>query len=309
MGAPLSTAAPPSAARRHRLLARLEVVPFLLPGLLLFAVFVLWPLLQGLRISFYNWSIMPGADQEFVGLANFKRAFLDPVVRYTIRNTLLYVIVTVPGQMFFGMLVAVALNSTIRGRTFWRAVYYLPVITAWVIVSLLFRYLFNGGGAPINYILKDVLHLLPSYVDWFQQYGTAEVPILVLGIWKGIGWTMVMFLAGLQGISHELYEAAAIDGASRVQSFWRVTMPLMRPMILFVTVLLTIGAFGVFISVNILTGGGPMNQTQVVLSYIYDQGFRYFEFGYGFALAGLLGLLIFTISFLQFRFLGARVDQ
>ncbi len=309
MGAPLSTAAPPSAAQRHRLLARLEVVPFLLPGLLLFAVFVLWPLLQGLRISFYNWSIMPGADQEFVGLANFKRAFLDPVVRYTIRNTLLYVIVTVPGQMFFGMLVAVALNSTIRGRTFWRAVYYLPVITAWVIVSLLFRYLFNGGGAPINYILKDVLHLLPSYVDWFQQYGTAEVPILVLGIWKGIGWTMVMFLAGLQGISHELYEAAAIDGASRVQSFWRVTMPLMRPMILFVTVLLTIGAFGVFISVNILTGGGPMNQTQVVLSYIYDQGFRYFEFGYGFALAGLLGLLIFTISFLQFRFLGARVDQ
>lgn len=309
MGAQLLPAGPSSAARRHRMRTRLEAVPFLLPGLLLFAVFVLWPLLQGLRISFYNWSIMPGAEQEFVRLANYKRALLDPVVRVAIRNTLLYVIVTVPGQMFFGMLVAVALNSAVFGRKYWRAVYYLPVITNWVIVALLFRYLFQGGGAPINYILKDVLHLLPAYVDWLQEWQTAEVPILALGIWKGIGWTMVMFLAGLQGISHDLYEAAAIDGASRAQSFWRVTMPLMRPVILFVTVMLTIGAFGVFLSVNFITAGGPMNQTQVILSYMYDQGFKYFEFGYGFALAALLGLLIFAVSFLQFKFLGTKVEQ
>ncbi|MFZ5817397.1 MAG: carbohydrate ABC transporter permease [Bacillota bacterium] len=287
----------------------MEVVPFLLPGLILFLVFVLWPLAQGVRVSFYEWSIMPGAEQTFVGLANFKRAFQDPVALTAVKNSLLYVIVTVPGQMFFGMLAALALNQAIAGRTFWRAVYYLPVLTSWVVVSFIFKYLFNGGGAPINYILKDVLHILPSYLDWLQHYWTAEIAIMTLGIWKGIGWNMVMFLAGLQGIPRELYEAAAIDGATRTQSFWRVTMPLMRPVLLYVMVLLTIGGFGVFLSVVLLTGGGPMNQTQVILSYIYDNGFKYFDFGYGFALATLLSLVILTFNLLQIRLFGAKVDR
>lgn len=309
MGAHLAPAVPSPTARRPRFRGGLEVLPFLLPGLILFAIFVLWPLLQGLRISFYHWSVMPGAEQEFVGLANYKRALVDPVVRYAVRNTLLYVAVTVPGQMAFGMLVALALNSSVHGRIFWRAVYYLPVLTSWVVVSFVFKYLFSGGGAPINYILKDVLHLMPAYVNWFQEYGTAQVPILALGIWKGIGWTMVMFLAGLQGIPHELYEAASIDGAGRTQSLRLITLPLMRPVTLFVMVLLTIGSFSVFISVNLLTAGGPMNQTQVILSYIYDQGFKFFDFGYGFALAGLLGVLIFGFSLLQFRFFGVKTDS
>ncbi len=308
MQAPLTPVvkAPVRAPRRRW--QALEALPFLLPGLLLFAVFVLWPLLQGVRVSFYNWSIMPGADQEFVGLANFRRAFLDPTVRIAVRNTLIYVVVTVPGQMLFGMLAALALNSAIRGRVLWRALYYIPVLTSWVVVAFIFKYLFNGGGAPINYILKDVLHLLPEYVDWLQDPWTAQVPINLLGIWKGIGWTMVMFLAGLQSIPREMYEAAAIDGATRTQSFFRVTLPLLRPVLLFVLVMLTIGAFGVFISVHLLTAGGPMNQTQVILSYMYDQGFKYFEMGYGGALAVLLGLLIFAVSLIQFKFVSGKVE-
>lgn len=295
-----------ASGRRRRLESRWEALPFLLPGLVLFAIFVLWPLVQGLRVSFYNWSIMPGADQEFVGLANFRRAFQDPVALAAARNSLLYVAITVPGQMFFGMLAALALNSAIKGRVVWRAIYYLPVLTSWVVVSFVFKYLFNGGGAPVNYILKDVLHILPQHVDWLQHFWTAQVPITGLGIWKGIGWNMVMFLAGLQGIPHELHEAAAIDGASRLQAFWRVTWPLLRPVVLYVMVLLTIGGFGAFISVNLLTAGGPMNQTQVILSYVYDQGFKYFEFGYGFALAILLSLLILAINLLQIKWLGAK---
>lgn len=299
----------PATSRRPRLNKQYEALPFLVPGLLLFAVFVLWPLAQGLRVSFYEWSIMPGADQRFVGLANFRRALTDPVAWTATRNALLYVVVTVPGQMFFGMLAALALNQAIPGRTAWRAVYYLPVLTSWVVVSFVFKYMFNGGGSPVNYLLKDVLHVIPEYINWFQNYWSAEVAILTLGIWKGIGWNMVMFLAGLQGIPRELYEAAAIDGASRTQSFWRVTMPLMRPVILYVMTLLTIGGFGVFISVNLLTAGGPMNQTQVILSYIYDQGFKYFDFGYGFALATLLSLVILSFNLLQLKFFGARVDR
>lgn len=308
MAAPLQPAAVTQRPRRRMLPAWLEAMPFLLPGLILFAALVLWPLLQGLRISFYQWNIMPGAEQEFIGLANFKRAFLDPTVRIATRNTLLYVVVTVPGQMVLGMLAALALNAQIPGKVAWRALYYIPVLTSWVVVSFIFKYLFNGGGAPINYLLVDLLHLLPEYVDWLQNPWTAQVPINLLGIWKGIGWTMVMFLAGLQSVPQELHEAAAIDGAGRIQRFWNVTLPVIRPVVLFVLVMLTIGGFGVFISVHLLTAGGPMNQTQVILSYMYDQGFKYFEFGYGFALATLLGLLMFIISFIQFKFVSGKVD-
>lgn len=294
---------------RSRLAAELEVFPFLLPGLLLFVVFVLWPLLQGLRVSFYEWNIMPGAQQTFVGLANYHRAFTDKVAGMALANTLVYVAVTVPGQMLFGMLAALGLNAAIRGRVFWRTLYYIPVLTSWVVVSFIFKYLFYGTDAgPINHLLVNILHVLPEPVGWLQSRWTAQVPITALGIWKGIGWNMVMFLAGLQSIPRELFEAAAIDGANRTQAFWRITMPLMRPVILFVTVMLTIGGFGVFISVQLLTGGGPMNRTQVILSYMYDQGFKYFDFGYGFALAALLGLVMFGISYLQFRFLKNKVE-
>ena len=293
----------------RRLNSPWEALPFVLPGAILFAVFVLWPMIQGLRVAFYHWSIMPGAEQEFVGLANFRRAFHDPVVWRATLNTLLYVLITVPGQMALGMLAALGLNAAIRARAFWRALFYLPVLTSWVVVSFIFRYLFNGGGAPVNYLLKDVLHLIPNYVDWLQHWGTAQVPIMLLGIWKGVGWNMVMFLAGLQSIPRELYEAAAIDGATRSQNFWNVTWPLMRPVVLYVLVLLTIGGFGVFISVNLLTQGGPMDQTQVILSYLYDQGFKYFDFGYGFAIAILLSLVILTFNLLQMKFFGSKVEQ
>lgn len=306
MDAPLPTKI--KAAPRSRTPQWLEAAPFLLPGLVLFAIFVLWPQIQGIRVAFYNWNIMPGAEQEFVGLANFKRVFADPAVRVAVRNTLLYTAVTVPGQMFLGMLVALALNTAIRGRVIWRAIYYIPVLTSWVVVAFVFKYLFNGGGSPMNYILKDVLHVMPNYIEWFQNPWTAQVPINLLGIWKGIGWNMVMFLAGLQSIPRELYEAAAIDGAGRVQSFWRVTLPLMRPVLLFVLVMLTIGGFGVGLSVQLLTNGGPLNQTQVILLYMYDQGFKYFEFGYGAAIAALLGLSIFVLTFFQFKFLKNKVE-
>lgn len=300
----------PSPVQRRRLSGQwLEALPFLLPGLLMFGVFIAWPLVQGLRVSFYNWSIMPGADQAFVGLANFRRAFSDPVVPVAIGNTLLYVAVTVPGQMALGMLTALGLNSVIRGKALWRALYYLPVVTSWVVVSFVFKYLFNGGGAPMNYILRDVLHILPDYVDWLQNRWLAQVPIAGLGIWKGFGFTAVLFLAALQSIPAELLEAAAIDGATRRQTFWRVTLPLLRPVILYVLVILTIGGFEVFLSVTLITGGGPMNQTQVMLSYIYDQGFKYFEFGYGFALATLLGLLMLAINSVQFKLFARKIEK
>lgn len=286
----------------------LAAAPFLLPGLLLFALFVLWPVIQGLRISFYHWNILPGAEQQFVGLANFRRAFTDPVVRVALPNTLLYVAVTVPGQMAVGLALAMALNAQIRLKTLWRVLYYIPVVTSWVVVSFLFRYLFFGGPAPVNWVFHHVLHLLPRDISWLQNAATAQVPITALGIWKGMGWNMVMFLAALQSIPRELYEAAAVDGAGRWHTFRRITLPLLRPIILYLTVMLTIGAFGVMVSVQLLTNGGPLNRTQTMLLYMYQKGFRDFDFGYGFALAALMALLMFIISLVQFRLLRARTE-
>lgn len=291
-----------------RLLRRLEVVPFLLPGLLLFGVFVLWPMLQGLRVSFYNWSIMPGADQQWVGLANYLHAFKDPIVRIALRNTLLYTIVTVPGQMALGLAAAALMNAALPARTLWRGLYYLPVVTSWVVIAYLWRYLFSGGPAPVNYLLHDIFHVIPKYIDWFSEGSTAQVPILTLGIWKGIGWNMVMFLAGLQGIPAQLYEAAAIDGAGRWQMFRRITLPQMVNVMLYVTVMLTIGAFAVMLHVLLMTSGGPMEQTQTMLLYTYETGFNNFEFGYGFALAVMMAAVVFMMSVFQFRFFRNRTE-
>lgn len=297
------------AVQKRRVLREwLAVLPFLLPGLALFLIFILWPLAQGMRVSFYNWSIMPGAEQEFVGLANYKRAFVDPVVYVAVKNTLLYTVITVPGQMALGLLGALLLNAAIPWRGLFRSLYYIPVLTPWIIVAAIFGYMFSDGPSPVNHLLVDVLHLAPKYVNWLNDATLAQVPINLLGIWKGVGWNMVIFLAGLQSIPPELYEAAAIDGANGRQAFWRITIPLLRPVVFYALVLLTIGGFNVFISVYLLTNGGPLNSTQTVLNYMYQQGFKFFDFGYGFALAVLMGIVIFILTAIQFRFVHNKTD-
>jgi len=276
---------------------------FLLPGLIFFLIFQIYPLLQGLQMSFYNWSILPTKPSTFVGLNNYIKAFSDPIFGVAVQNTLAYTLVTVPIQMMLAMLAAVLLNSIRKGRTFFRAIYYLPVITSWVIVSLLVRYLFQSPEGVINYFMVDVFHVVAEPIAWLEQPGTAFVAIDALGIWKGIGWSMVIYLAGLQGVPHELEEAAEIDGANRWQSFWRITLPILRPTIVYTLVMLLIGGFNVFISVYLITAGGPMRQTEVMLSYSYHQAFDYLEFGYGAALSMIMAFFLVIASYLQLRFL------
>jgi multiple sugar transport system permease protein len=281
---------------------------FLLPGILFFLIFQVYPLLKGFQMSFYKWSIMPGKNSQFIGLANYLRAFDDPVVGRAFINTLIYTFVTVPGQMILAMLAALLLHSLPRGRAFFRTLYYLPVITSWVIVSLLIRYLFQSPNGLINYFLVEVFHVVSKPIMWYEQASTAFIPILVLGIWKGIGWSMVIYLAALQGIPHELMEVASIDGANGWQRFWKITLPLLGPTVVFTLVMLLIGGFNVFISVYLITGGGPRQQTEVLLSYTYRQAFDFLDFGYGAALSMLMAVFLITASYLQMRFLRKPVE-
>lgn len=289
--------------RRRRQELR-TALPFMLPGFLLVIVFVLYPLAKGVQMSLFDWNLMNPPDSEFVGLKHFHRALTgDPIFWTAVRNTTLYALITVPGQMLFGLSAAMLLNMAIRGRAFFRALYYLPVVTSWLVVSYLFAYLFSAGMGPVNFLVVEVLGLMERPVEWLRQTWTAQVPINLLGIWKGVGWNMVIFLAALQFIPQELYEAAESDGASGWQRFRYVTLPLLRPSILFVSVVLLIGAYNVFLSVHLLTGGGPQETTEVLLSYMYTQAFRYLDFGYGVTIGLLMGAGVIFISFTQRRLL------
>ncbi|NLE50793.1 MAG: sugar ABC transporter permease [Chloroflexi bacterium] len=275
---------------------------FLLPGLSLYLLWMVYPLGYEFYISFFDWKIMPGQTSQFVGLENYQRVLEDKTFWLSLENTVRYTVVTVIGQMVIGLALAVLVNRVFFAKRFFRAIYYLPVVTSWVVVSFLFQFIFSSHpGGLANYVLTE-LGVLSQPIAWMSETKTSWVIIYTLGIWKGIGWAMVIFLAALQGIPMELYEAASIDGAGEWSQFRRVTLPLIRRTTLFVLVALVIGGFQVFISVYLITGGGPLHRTEVMLSYMYDRAFDRLWFGYGAAISYILAAIVVFVSFVQMRF-------
>lgn len=284
-----------------------QALLFLLPGLVLFLTFIVGPMLYSFRISFFDWNIIFPEKSTWVGWANYLEAVRDPVFQKAVLNTLVYALVTVPGQMVIGLLLAVLLNQKIRAKGVFRVIYYLPVITSWVIVSLLFEYMFSGQAGLINYLLRDVFQVIDQNILWLADPVLAFIPIHLLGIWKGVGWTAVIFLAGLQAIPRELYEAAEVDGANGRQQFFKLTIPLLRPTIIFLVVVLTVGALNAYISNLLLTNGGdPLDKTHFILTLMYEETFDNLEFGYGSAISYLLTMVVFMISAVQLRLLRRR---
>ena len=247
-----------------------------------------------IRISFSNYQIVQ-RSMTFVGLENYIALFTERGDRLflAIRNNFLYAFVTTPFIILFGLIFAVMVNSLKRGGVFFRTCFYLPVITSWVVVGNVFAYMFNAGQAGlINHLLKDVFGVLNAYVPWLQRTWTANLVIWLLGIWKNIGWAMIIYLAGLQGISNDLYEASSIEGANKVQQFWYITIPLLKSTTFYVLVNMVIGAFGVFIQVMMLTSGNPRGTTSVLQYLLYDKAFNLFEFGQGAAIGMITALLV-----------------
>lgn len=282
---------------------------FLVPGLAVYGTFLLGPLIYSARISFYDWNIVNPELSEPLGFDNYARAIGDPIFRRAVLNTIAYTLVTVPGQIVLGVGVALLLNQAIRGRAFFRVLYYLPVITPWVIVTLLFEYMFVGQGGLVNWVLRDVLGVIENNILWLADPILTFVPIHLLGIWKGVGWTAIIALAGLQSIPQELLDAAAADGASPVGRFRYITLPLLRPVLVFLTVVLVIGGLNAYISNLLITdGGNPLDLTHFVLTLMYEATFTRLDFGYGAAISYLLAAFVFLVSIVQIRLLRQRVE-
>lgn len=289
------------ARTRHRRKLPLAPYLFLAPGMVLFTLTILYPIARALQISFYNWALVPGAPSKFVGLDQYSREIHDPIFWLSLVNALFYMAFTVPLQIVFGLMVAVLLDSKIPGRGLFRALFYLPVVTSWVVVTLLFKFLFSTNSGFVNWVLHDGIHLVNHDIGWLDSRWPAMVTVGLLGVWKGVGWSMLIFLAALQGVPADLKEAAAVDGAGAWRSFLHVTLPAIRLAVAFVTIMLVIGGLNVFTSVYVMTNGGPQQQTEVVLSYMYHQAFEFIDFGYGSAIAFTLSIIVFAVSFVQMR--------
>jgi len=250
-------------------------------------------------MSFFDWNIGFQQSSPYIGLKNYIDVLTDPIAKRAIVNTFVYAIVTVPLQMIIGLAVALLINGIKKLGMLFRLGYYLPVITSWVVVALLFRYIFANTGL-MNYFLVDVLKIIDEPVFWLSSRWSALGSAMLLGIWKGIGWNMIIFLAALQAVPKNLYEAADIDGASRRQKFLFITIPSIKGTITFALVMLAIGAFNTYTPIAILTGGNPMHQTEVVLTWMYFQTFDALNMGYSAALSMIVTAIIMIITVLIF---------
>ena len=278
-----------------------RVAIMFLPGVLYLLLFTFYPLGKILVMSFFDWQIGFQQVSPFAGLENYIEVFQDPIAIKAFINTLVYALVTVPLQMIIGLLIAVLLNGIKKLSVFFRLGYYLPVITSWVVVALLFRYVFSNAGM-LNYILVDVLHITKEPIRWLSTRWNALSAAMLLGIWKGIGWNMIIFLAALQAVPKEYYEVADMSGYGKFQQFFKVTLPSIRGTILFAIVMLMIGAFNTYTPIAVLTEGNPAHQTDVILTWMYFNVFSTTgHMGYAAAMSVILSIVIMIFTVITFK--------
>lgn len=240
----------------------------------------------------------------FVGLDNYIRLFNDVLFYRALSNTFIILIFQVPIMIVLAVLLATMMNSAlIKMKGFFRAAYFLPAVTALVSASTIFVILLDTNYGIINYAL-NVLGVGP--IDWLNDSVWARISLMLVITWRWTGYNMVILLAGLQGISKDYYEAAAIDGAGKIRQFFSITIPMLKPVLLFCAVLSTIGTLQLFDEPYIITDGGPNNATLTVILYLYNNGFRYFDFGYASAIAYILVIIIALLSYLQLKVAGDR---
>ncbi|HHY97505.1 MAG TPA: sugar ABC transporter permease [Firmicutes bacterium] len=276
---------------------------FLLPSFSIFVVFQVFPIFYAFYISLHEWQLS-GAS-PFVGFANYLELRGDQTFWLSIKNTVLYALMFVPAEVVIALILATFLNSKIKFQGFFKGLYFIPYITSSIIVALVWKWIYNPGFGLLNYLLSLVK--LPPRL-WLGDTKLALPSIAVMAIWQALGYYITIYLAGLQSIPSGLSEAAEVDGATRFQIFRFITLPLLRPTMLIVVVMATIGSFQVFSSIYVMTSGGPAYATTTIVWYIYRIAFYSYRLGYGAALGFILFGIIFVIALFERRFLGSTVE-
>lgn len=305
---------------------RLAGYLFIAPAMIVLGLFVFYPIARVIWLSFHEWSVIT-PEKPFVGLDNYQKLLKERDFQIALRNTIWLSLGVVPTQTLIALVLAVIANQKIRGRGFFRTAFYFPSISSTVVISVIFLWLYQQNGL-INFFLRKLGLPTPmppwmsnpkgifamgfnaigiDHVNpWLAGPSVALVSIMMMIIWTSVGSTMVIFLAGLQGLPTDVYEAAALDGATARQQFWQITLPMLRPIVFFVVTLGLIGTFQVFDQIFVMSQGGPAKTTLTLGYLVYQEGFTNFSMGYASAIAMTLFSIILCIYFVQQRFLRPR---
>jgi multiple sugar transport system permease protein len=289
-----------SIIKKRKSFQRKKILPYLLvsPYLLFVIVFVLFPVLFCFFLTFNKWNII--APMHFIGTDNYTRLVHDRLFWKAIGNTLKFLLLHIPLQLIVSLFLAQLLNQKIRAISFFRSSFFLPVIVSGVVVTILWQQLLGYDSGLINRFLASTGL---QKVGWLMNPDVAIYSIAVMATWKNIGLYVILFLVGLQTVPTQYYEAAKLEGATRWQQFYHITLPMINPTIFMVVILSTIGGFSLFIEPYIMTGGGPMNQTLSAVLYIYKQAFQYYNMGYSATLGFFYAMIIMTVVVLQKKFI------
>lgn len=271
---------------------------FIIPNFIGYCIFVFIPICFSFVLSVMKWD---GSDapMQFVGLQNFVKLFSDSTFIISLKNTLWYAVFTVPLTMVAALLIAVLLNSKIKGVIVYRTAFFFPYVASLVAVGAVWNMLFQPEFGPINEFLKWIGMSNPP--RWTASVDWAMWVIIIVSVWKYMGYYMVVYLAALQGISEDLYEAAGIDGATGFKKLWYITIPMLTPTTFFVIIMMTIQCFKVFDLIYVMTGGGPGRATNVLVNHIYNEAFVNFKFGYASASAMVLFAIVLVVTLVQMR--------
>ncbi len=287
-----------SSKKAHKLRRKntLTAWSFVAPNFIGFFLFTLIPVVFSLVLAFMKWDSF--GTPEFVGLKNFSKMIGDDTFWISLKNTVFYTVGVVPLTLICSLGLAILLNQKIRGVKFFRTAFFFPYVTSLVAIAVVWNMLFHPTMGPINQFLKLFIENPPG---WTSSSDWALTAIIIVSVWRNMGYYMILYLAGLQSINQEMYEAAEIDGANKWRQFWNVTLPSLRPTTFFVTIMLVINCFKVFDLVQVMTEGGPGRATNVLVYEVYNEAFVKFNFGYASAIAMVLFVIVLVITIIQFK--------